>query len=142
MTPADTAVLREMLKMDEGLRLKAYTDTVGRLSIGYGRNLTDRGISETEADALLTNDINTALSDLQTTFPFVLELDGPRQVVLAAMCFNLGVGRLSKFAKMWTALRARDFNTAATEMINSEWAKEVGARATRLSTIMATGEIQ
>lgn len=142
MIPADEHVLRSMLMADEGLRLKPYTDTVGRLSIGYGRNLTDTGINQTEAIDLLLNDIRRAVSDLQTAFPFVLELDGARQVVLAAMSFNIGIGRLSKFSKMWAALRARDFNTAATEMINSEWSQQVGARATRLASAMASGEIK
>ena len=42
----------------EGLRLKPYVDTAGKLSIGVGRNLDDKGISKTEADFLLADDLN------------------------------------------------------------------------------------
>ncbi len=142
MTPADYATLRGLLVKDEGLRLKPYTDTQGRLSIGFGRNLTDVGISQSEASDLLANDMTTAVSDLQRTFPIVLDLDSVRQVVLAAMCFNLGVGRLSVFTKMWAAIRASDWDTAATEMIESAWANEVGARATRYAEAMRSGELK
>ena len=47
-----------MLKRHEGLRLKPYQDTIGKLTIGYGRNLDDRGISKEEAEYLLRNDIS------------------------------------------------------------------------------------
>lgn len=142
MTPADFALFRQQLVKDEGLRLKPYTDTQGRLTIGFGRNLTDAGISQSEASDLLTNDMTKAVSDLQQTFPFVLTLDSTRFIVLACMCFNLGVGRLSGFKKMWDAVRAADWSQAAQEMLNSEWADQVGARATRLAASMASGELK
>jgi lysozyme len=141
MTPSDYALFRGQIMTDEGLRLKPYTDTVGRLSIGYGRNLTDVGISQVEAASLLDNDLTRAVADLQTSFPFIMQLDSTRQVVLACMSFNLGIGRLSKFAQMWAALRNNDFEGAAMQMLNSSWAEEVGARATRLSEAMRSGEL-
>lgn len=142
MTPEDYALLRSQIVRDEGLRLFPYTDTVGRLSVGYGRNLTDVGISQTEAAALLDNDLTRAVRDLQVAFPFVTELDSTRFVVLAAMAFNLGIGRLSKFVKMWAAIRRGDFETAATEMLVSAWSEQVGARATRLAESMRSGELK
>ena len=45
--------LIEDLKRDEGFRSHPYRDTVGKLTIGYGRNLDDVGISEREAEQLL-----------------------------------------------------------------------------------------
>lgn len=142
MTPEDYRLLRQQIIRDEGLRLMPYTDTVGRLSIGYGRNLTDTGISQTEASDLLDNDLTRAVSDLQRTFPFVTELDSTRFVVLACMAFNMGVGRLSKFVKMWAALRRNDYETAALEMLSSHWAEQTGARATRLAESMRSGELK
>ena len=41
--------LAEQLKVHEGLRLKPYKDTVGKWTIGIGRNLEDKGITEQEA---------------------------------------------------------------------------------------------
>lgn len=142
MTPEDYGLLRSQIMRDEGLRLKPYTDSVGRLSIGYGRNLTDVGISQVEAANLLDHDLTRAVADLQVAFPFVTELDSTRFVVLAAMAFNLGIGRLSKFVKMWAAIRRGDFETAATEMLVSAWSEQVGARATRLAESMRSGELK
>ncbi len=141
MMPADYALLRAQLVRDEGLRLKPYTDTIGRLSIGYGRNLTDVGISQAEAAALLDTDMTRAVSELQRAFPFVMDLDSTRFIVLACMAFNLGVTRLAKFTAMWAALRAHEYDQAATEMLNSQWAEQVGSRATRLAASMASGEL-
>ncbi len=142
MTPEDYKLLRQQIIRDEGLRLLPYMDTVGRLTIGYGRNLTDVGISQTEASDLLDNDLTRAVSDLQRAFSFVTELDSSRFVVLACMSFNLGIGRLSKFTKMWTAIRRGDYASAAMEMMESQWAEQVGARATRLAESMRSGELK
>ncbi len=142
MTTEDYKLLRRQIIRDEGLRLLPYTDTVGRLTIGYGRNLTDVGISQAEASDLLDNDLTLAVSDLQQAFPLVLDLDSTRFVVLACMAFNLGIGRLSKFTKMWAAIRQGDYATAAIEMMESRWAEQVGARATRLAESMRSGELK
>ena len=142
MRPDDIAVLRQMIKADEGLRLFPYTDTAGRLSIGYGRNLTDVGISQLEASDLLEADITRAIYDLQVAFPFVMKLDGVRQIVLTDMCFNLGAARLKTFVKMWRAITVGDYTVAAQEMLASQWAYQVGARATRLAAAMASGELK
>lgn len=142
MTPADYVSLRAVLVRDEGLRLKPYTDSTGHVTIGYGRDLTDDGINQAEASDMLSNDMTEAVSDLQRTFPVVETLDSVRQVVLAAMCFNMGVGSLAGFRDMWAAIRAGNFDAAATAMLASEWANEVGARATRYAASMASGELK
>ncbi len=139
MTTQDFYVLRDQLKRDEGLRLWPYADTRGKISIGYGRNLTDNGITQLEADDMLTQDITRHWSDVIGTFPFVESLDAPRQIVLGNMAFNLGIAALSKFTVMWLAIQHGDFQQAAQAMLNSEWAKQVGARAARLATQMSTG---
>lgn len=142
MSPADYAQLRRNVQLSEGLRLKPYTDVAGRLSIGWGRNLTDCGISQVEAGMLLDNSLTTAVSDLQQAFPFVLDLDSVRLVVLAEMCYNLGISRLAKFTKMWALIRSKQYSQAAIEMLDSEWASQVGARATRLADAMSKGSFE
>lgn len=142
MTPSDFAILRDQVKQDEGLRLKPYVDTVGKLTIGYGRNLTDQGITGAEASAMLDHDLETTVAELTLAFPFVLGLDPARQIVLGNMAYNLGVPRLKGFTQMWAAVQAGDFTAAALEMIESTWAKQVGSRATRLSEAMRTGELK
>jgi lysozyme len=92
MTPEQIAKLRSDLTRDEALRLKPYRDSVGKLSIGVGRNLDDKGISEAEAEFMLTNDITEHLALLDKYLPWWRTLDEARQLALANLAFNLGVG--------------------------------------------------
>jgi lysozyme len=132
-------VLKALLVKHEGLRLKPYTDTVGKVTIGVGRNLTDDGISEAEARMLLDDDITAAWSRLPSVVRCFGSLDDTRQHVLLDMAFNLGVDGLRHFVKMLAAIEARDFAKAADEMLASTWAKEVGDRATELAQMMRVG---
>ena len=92
MTFRDDIILD--LKLDEGLRLKPYRDTVGKLTIGIGRNLDDVGISEAEAKYLLSNDLDRTISDLDKYMLWWQTLDTPRRRVILNMAFNLGVAGL------------------------------------------------
>lgn len=131
--------LFEQLERHEGLKLKPYTDTVGKLTIGVGRNLDDVGISYGEAMLMLSNDVETAELLLKRRFPIVKGLDETRYHVLVNMCFNLGINRLANFRKMWIAIEAQDWPKAALEMLDSKWAKQVGNRAIELSNQMREG---
>ncbi|WP_232034153.1 glycoside hydrolase family protein [Mycoavidus cysteinexigens] len=51
-------------KRDEGERFKPYFDTVGKITIGVGRNLTDGSVSQGECELLLQNDIAKRLDGL------------------------------------------------------------------------------
>ena len=125
------------LKTDEGLRLTPYLDTVGVLTIGYGRNLEHVGITEGEATAMLRADANVAQEAAQALLgPTWYALDASRQAVMINMAFNLGQTRLSNFKNMMSAIHAGDYTTAADEMLDSRWATQVGDRATRLADIM------
>ncbi len=139
MMPMDMALLKRELIRDEGLRLQPYRCTVGKLTIGVGRNLDDVGISETEADTLLENDIGRAMAGLDRALPWWRDLSDARQRALVNMCFNLGLSRLSGFHGMLAALRRGDFDGAAREALNSAWARQVGARATRVAAMIGEG---
>ena len=131
--------LFEQLERHEGLKLKPYTDTVGKLTIGVGRNLDDVGISHGEAMLMLSNDVEVAEKELRQRFPIVKQLDETRYHVLVNMCFNMGVTRLAGFQQMWFAIEAQDWPKAALEMLDSKWARQVGNRAIELSTQMREG---
>jgi len=133
-------LLRSQLERHEGLRLKPYLDTVGKLTVGYGRNLEDVGISRDEADFMLDNDIDQVERQLETVDEY-RDLDPVRQSVIANMAFNLGFAGLMGFKNMWSAIARRDWDRAADEMLNSKWARQVGVRAVELSEIMRTGEV-
>lgn len=132
-----TERLREQLRRDEGFRLKPYRDTVGKLTIGCGRNLDDVGISAAEAYVLLDNDIAERVAALRR-FDWFTGLDEARQGVLVNMAF-MGLPKLLAFYRMIDALEVQDWDRSADEMLNSLWAQQVGARATRLAEQMRTG---
>ena len=157
----DRQDLIEKLIVSEGLRLQVYKDTLGIDTIGIGRNLEDRGITKeeldwmdipnidvvyemgiTEADAvyLATNDVQIVEEELVRAHPCVDRLDSVRQLILIDMAFNMGVPRLCKFKKMWAAVECGDYPTAAKEMLDSRWAKQVKGRATKLANAMHNGE--
>ena len=138
--PMNRQLLRSQLERHEGLRLKPYRDTVGKLTIGYGRNLEDVGISRDEAEFMLDNDIDQVERQLETVDEY-RDLDAVRQAVIANMAFNLGFAGLMGFKNMWAAIGRRDWESASEEMLNSKWARQVGVRAVELSEIMQTGEV-
>lgn len=140
LTFLDLDALRAELRRDEGVRLKPYTDTVGKLTIGVGRNLTDVGITPEEAAFLLDNDIATALGSLATK-PWFNSLDPVRQRVLVNLCFNLGINGLLGFHRMIAALIQKDYERAAHELETSKLARQTGQRNVRLAHMLRTGTV-
>lgn len=130
----------QLIKKHEGLKLKPYKCTSGKLTIGYGRNLDDNGITGSEAEALLYNDVQNCYAEC-VKFLFWNTLNEARQAVLLDMCFNLGISRLKGFKKMLAALKGGDYEKVAKEMLDSKWAFQVKKRATELAEIMKTGEL-
>lgn len=135
----DKQALLKQLIDDEGVRLKPYRDTVGKLTIGIGRNLDDRGISMSEATAMCENDITAVCNELDRTYPWWKQMSEARQLVFANMCFNMGLARFSDFKKMLARAKEGRYNEAAEEMLDSKWAKQVGMRAARLAMMMRKG---
>lgn len=132
--------LEDQLIDHEGLELKPYRCTAEKLTIGVGRNIEDRGITEEEARYMLQTDIMIVEDELLAKKPEVAGLDAVRQRVLVDMGFNLGIPTLMKFQNMWNAIEEEDWAEAASQMLDSRWAKQVGRRADRLAEAMATGE--
>lgn len=131
--------IEEQLILHEGIRLKPYRCKSGKLTIGVGRNLEDKGLTEQEALFLLRNDI--AEAELQLTqYDWYTSLSPIRQKVLIDMAVNLGMGGLLDFKRMIAALGRKDYKSAAGEMVNSRWYGQVGDRGKRLVKMMETGE--
>ena len=131
--------LRASIKRHEGLKKFPYRDSVGKLTIGYGRNISDVGISETEADIMLNDDIVNATADLYRHYPWTQDLDDVRKAVLIEMSFNLGIGGLMEFRNMLQHVQCGDYEIAAKDMLASDWAKQVGNRAHDLAFSMEKG---
>jgi len=138
--------MREQLVRDEGVVFHAYQDHLGFWTIGVGRSIDSKkggGITREEALYLLDNDIGKKRVDLLAVLPWTATLaatDEARFAVLLNMAFNLGVAGLLGFRKMIEAVRDGNYDRAAKEMLDSEWALQVGLRAQRLAEQMQTGE--
>lgn len=140
MTTADLAALRDQLMLHEGFKRHAYRCTAGKITIGVGRNLEDKGLSAAEVTLLLDHDIDECLTDLQSFWWFD-KLDAVRQRALVDLRFNLGPYRFRTFKKMLTALESGDFATAAGQARQSAWYGQVQpTRAARVVAMLATGQ--
>jgi lysozyme len=125
-----------MLKRQEGLRLKVYSCPAGKLTIGYGRNLEDRGITLQEADYLLQNDILFVRKNLEKNIMYFNELPLPVQEVLINMGFQLGIKGLLKFKNTLFYISKSLWDEASIEMLDSRWAKQTPSIAKELSEII------
>lgn len=141
MTPDSRVKLKNLLVQHESFRQFPYTDTTGHLSIGIGRNLSDRGISSTEALSLLDDDIFYFSSKLASLVPVFNNLDDNRKIVLIDMCFNLGVNGFLEFKEMLAACDTGNWDEASKQIENSKAAEQDVNRYQSLAYIMKTGEL-
>jgi len=132
--------ITDLLIKHEGLRLKPYRDTVGKLTIGVGRNLDGVGITREEALYLLHNDIERVRKEVETAFQWYRGLNKARMDVVFSMVFNLGLSRFKRFKKLIRAIGVANWDWAADEMLDSKWAKQVGRRASELARMMRSGD--
>jgi len=136
----DLIKLKESIVKHEGKRLKPYKDTVGKLTIGVGRNLDDVGITYDECDYMLNNDIQRVFREArgQDWWDAVSDNDA-RSRAMVELLFNVGGATLAKFKHALAALRNRDYGRAADEFLDSLWAKQVGARAITITKMIRNG---
>lgn len=132
--------LRKDLIRDEGVRLKIYTCTAGRQTIGVGRNVEDLGITTTEAMTLLDNDIERINREMDANLMWWRGRPAHVQRGMANMCFQLGISKLLAFRQMLAALQAGDYATAQTEAKNSNWYRQTPARAERVIALFSAKE--
>jgi len=133
-------LVRKMLIRHEGLRLKPYRCSAGKLTIGVGRNIEDNGISEEEAYLMLENDIIEVRDSLEKKYNWFERLNEVRKAVVIDMAFNLGIPRFGAFKKTIALIESEDFEEAGKEMLRSKWAVQVGYRARELAEMMRSGK--
>lgn len=141
-----------LIKGFEGIRFYAYDDATGQPivqgstvkgnpTIGYGRCLSTKGITQAEADELLEDDITDVSHDVYFAVPWLMQLSENRQNVLLCMAFQLGVAGLMEFRNFLAACQAGNWGDASAAMLDSLWAKQTPARAQTLANmIMDDGE--
>lgn len=128
----DISKIKSLLIKHEGLRTKPYKCTAGKLTIGVGRNLDDKGITPAEADYMLINDITECLNDLKKIFPDFDTLPENVQLVMIDMRFNLGDTGFRSFKNMIAAINKRDYKAVVKSMQGSKWYGQVGNRSKNL----------
>lgn len=126
-------------KVHEGRKLRAYQDSLGIWTIGYGTNLQELEVTDEQATAWLLNKLRQAEVSANG-YPWFAALSQPRKDVIVEMIYNLGLSRFDKFKDLKAALAVRNWAGAAIAMLDSVWAKQVGSRATRLAEQMRSGE--
>ncbi len=133
--------LKSQLTLSESYEEFPYVDTVGKISIGIGHNLTDRGLSKQVIDQIYEEDVKVAIEDLDKIFSDFdwRSLSENRQLVLLDMSFNMGYDRFSRFFQTIEYIRKELFQEAAVQMLRSKWAKQVKGRAKKLARMMEQG---
>jgi len=133
--------LADDIKKHEGFRDTVYLDTVGVATVGYGHALHEGSrIPHLVADLLFEQDFNDAKKDYEILANREgLCLTPLRKGVLINMLFNMGLRRVMGFKKMLAALQADNWGEAATQMLDSKWAHQVGPRAKDLAEKMRRG---
>ena len=133
----------EEILLDEGLKLRAYRDTVGVPTIGVGhtKGVKDGDIiTKKQAIAFLREDMEDAIEDAKSLCLDWENMSGPRKGVMVNMAFNLGRDRLSGFKNTLRFINERNYARAVTNMLLSKWARQVKGRADRLAYRMMHDE--
>lgn len=141
MTQNDLELIKE-LRHDEGVIDHAYQDSLGYWTIGVGRLIDKKKggrLTDEEIDYLLLNDIKECTADLDKNLPWWRSLTDARRRVLVNMRFNLGMAGLLGFKNTLKFIETGDYAKAASNMLLSKWAKQVGQRANRLAAMMEKG---
>lgn len=114
--------LLDQIKEHEGLILFPYKCPAGKLTIGYGHNIEDNGITLACANYILEEDIEEAIRNLHIVFgqEFFEKLSDPKKIALVDMMFNLGLSKFLTFKKFIKAVKERNWDKASVEMIHSK----------------------
>ena len=122
----DRQRLFAQLRLHEGVEVYPYKCSAGYLTIGVGRNIEERGLSDDEIDYILNNDVNIATDELVRTFDWYADLDEVRQRVVIDMVFNLGMPRFKQFKNMIKALDEGNYKEASIQMMDLRNMMETG----------------
>ena len=151
--------IMERVIKHEGYKPEVYKDTKGIPTVGVGFNLSRKDsaqrlksvgadfqavlsgrqkLTDSQIKSLLKQDLMTAANDAKSLVKNFSSLPMNVQGVLTEMVFNLGKTGLSKFSNFLNNIYSNNFQAASSEMLNSAWAKQVGARANTLAQIIKT----
>jgi|TARA_R100001224_G_C3894017_1_gene106015 lysozyme len=133
----DMERLKKQLVIDEGLELKPYRCSADKLTIGVGRNIQEVGITEAEAMVLLENDIARVAGECTRAFDWFLGLTPIRKEAIINLVFNMGLSKFKQFKKTIAFIEAGDWERAGAELLDSNYARQVGQRSQRVANMLA-----
>lgn len=146
--------LTQSLLGHEGEVLRAYDDATGKVvdkgttvqgyvTVGVGRNLVGRGITQVESRYLLGNDIDAVERELDERFPVWRSFSAGRRLALMELCFNMGTVRfLGGWPNAVSDMIAGRWQDVAKRLAASLWRKQVGeTRAQHIIRLILSGEI-
>ena len=132
----------EEIKRDEGVKYEVYLDHLGLPTCGIGHLIKEDDpehglevgteIGEERVNELFAKDLETTIDECKKLYYDFDVLPVKAQHIIANMMFNMGRPRLSRFHKMKSAVDNREWQEAATQMLDSRWANQVPNRANRL----------
>ena len=132
----DFKALIERLKVNEGFRSRVYQCTQGFDTIGYGFAIKDLELTEKEAEHLLGNRVSQKHFHLLDNLYWYSDMPPEVQGVILEMVYQLGFSGFKKFKKAISNMKSKDWKGAATEMLDSRWAKQTPNRANQLADIV------
>ena len=127
--------LLDQIKEHEGLKLFPYKCPAGKLTIGYGHNLQDNGLSKSACEYILYDDIDEAKRNLKTIFgnEFFESLNDSKKIALIDMMFNLGMVKFLTFKRFIFAVETQNWENASYEIIHSRAYEQNKKRYKKLS---------
>ena len=131
---------KRLAVLNEGYRTHPYTDTVGKLTIGVGWNLSDNGLPEYVIDWLLHYALSNSRKELLSHYPWMLRLDPVRFAACQDLCFQMGFPVFNTFRRFRMHMEEDDYLTAGRDLMESKWFRQVGKRGPRMVKMIVTGE--
>lgn len=144
----DMDAFRNQLVINEGYKEVSYRDSVGLLTAGIGHllrspNETSRyplgaPVSKEQIETWYRDDAAIAIKGAMDLVGTALweKISDVRKRALADLCYNLGKGKLAKFVKFLSAVKAENWGAAGAELQNSAWYNQVKSRGPRIITMI------
>jgi len=125
--------LIESIKKHEGYVGIVYKDSLGIDTIGYGFAIKDLELDEDICEIILERKLRELETRVNLKFKWFIYMPQEIKDVVMEMCYQLGVGGVSKFKKTIAYLQNKQWEEASVEMLDSRWAKQTPNRAKELS---------
>ena len=140
----DMKRLLASVKQHEGYKDHVYLDTRNKRTVGVGHLCVEdhwedhKKYPEEMLMNVLKDDLKNAIQGAGELCSDCPDLRDQAKELIVEMVFQLGKTGVSKFRNMWKALKEKppSYSVAATEMLDSRWAKQTPNRAKEMSDHM------